>query len=258
MVHGEAESGGWWTKALELGRGSRRLWIIAGLVGLMLGIAVALSLKPIVRHQARQAAQARGVLLAIGDVSIGWKRVTLSQVGVSLKDVDVVQSTLDRIVVNVGWNLKPESVQVVLGQVALHGTLDKIERQLSAWHAARGRASEGGAASGGGVDVSVVDLEVVWEQAGSRSTPTRVSGVSYARDELGQERVGWKTATIDYEDMLVSISDAKIVLGRNQGKRTLREVQAGDVSATLTLSAGQLGRAVNHEVAPAAPALQQG
>src|SRR6186713_2897001 len=166
MVHGEAESGGWWTKALELGRGSRRLWIIAGVLGLLLGVAGALSIKPIVRHQARQAAQARGVLLAIGDVSIGWKRVTLSQVGVSLKDVDVVQSTLDRIVVNVGWNLKPESVQVVVGQVALHGTLDKIERQFVAWHAAREQPSEEATASGSGIEVSVVDLEVVWEQAG--------------------------------------------------------------------------------------------
>ncbi|HEU5076584.1 MAG TPA: biosynthetic peptidoglycan transglycosylase [Polyangiaceae bacterium] len=246
MVHGEAESGGWWTKALQLGRGSHRLWLIAGLVGLGLGIAAALALKPVVRHQARQAAQARGVLLAIGEVSIGWKSVTLSRVGVSLKDVDVLQSSLDRVRVELGWSFKPQAIEVVGGEVALNGSLDKIERQLTAWYAARPKASTTETASGAGLALDVVDVDLVWEQPGSKSPPTRLTGFSYSKSALGQERLGWKRAAVAYDRLVLSVSDASVVLDRNDGQRTLRELQAGDVSATLTLSE-------NTDASPAPP-----
>lgn len=248
MVHGEAESGGWWTRALQLGRGPHRLWLIAGLVGLGLGVVVALALAPLARHEARQAAQARGMLLAIGDVSIGWKRVTLSRVGVSLKDVDVMQVTLERVRVDFGWNLKPQSVEVTAGEITLHGSRDKIERQLTAWNAARTKPSKTEDSAGGGLGIGVQDLDLVWEQPGSKSPPTRVSGLSYSRNELGQEKLGWKSAAIDYDELELSVSDASVVLDRNAGQRTLREVQAGDVSATLTLAAAE------SEAAPEPPA----
>lgn len=241
MVHGEAESGGWWTKALQLGRGPHRLWLIAGLVGLGLGITLALALKPLVRQQVRQAAQARGVFLAIGDVALGWKSVTLSRVGVSLKDVDVVETNLERIRVGIGWNLKPASIDVAGGEVALHGSRDRIERQLTDWYAARAKPATSEASASGGLAVRVAGVDVVWQQAGSKTPPTRVSGLSYDRDELGQERLGWKSAAIDYHDVALSVSDANIVIDRNDGQRTLREVQAGDVSATLRLSSDTPG-----------------
>ncbi|HEY6724527.1 MAG TPA: biosynthetic peptidoglycan transglycosylase [Polyangiaceae bacterium] len=237
MVHSEAESGGWWTRALQLGRGPHRLWLIAGLVGLGLGVIVALALAPLARHEARQAAQARGVLLAIGDVSIGWKSVTLSRVGVSLKDVDVMQCTLERIRVEFGWNLKPRTVEVTAGAITLQGSRDKIERQLTAWYASRPKPAAAEESKGGGLGIGVRDLDLVWERPGSKSPPARVSGLSYARDELGQERLGWKSAAIDYDELELDVSDASIVLARNAGQRTLRELQAGDVSATLTLAA---------------------
>lgn len=237
MVYGEAESRGWWGKALQLGRGPHRLWVIAGIVGLGLGIAAALALSPLARHEARRAAQARGVLLAIGDVSIGWKSVTLSRVGVSLKDVDVVQGSLERIRVELGWNLRPRFVEVTAGELRLHGSRDTVERQLTAWYSARPRATTSEASKNGGLGIGVQDLDVVWEQPGSKSPPTRVTGLSYARNELGQERLGFKGAAIDYDELELTVSDASVVLDRSAGQRTLREVQAGDVSATLRLAA---------------------
>lgn len=239
MVHGEAESGGWWTKALQLGRGPHRLWLLAGVVGLGLGVVVALALAPLARHQARQAAQARGVLLAIEDVSIGWKSVTLSRVGVSLKNVDVMQGSLDRVRVEFGWNFTPRSIEVVAGEVVLNGSLDKIEQQLTAWYAARPKASATGARETGGLSISASGLDLAWQRPGAKSPPVRVSGLSYARGELGQERLGLKAAAIDYDELELSVSDASIVLDRSAGQRTLREVQAGDVSATVTLSAAR-------------------
>lgn len=234
MVHSEADSGGWWTRALHLGRGSRRPWIIGLGLALAAGIALGFGLKPLVRSQVRHAAQARGVQLAVGDVSLGWRRVRLSNVGVSLKDVDVLRSDIDRVDVAIGWNLKPEAIEVVGGDVALTGSVDRIESQLKAWRNRLPRSSQAGV-PGRRMDLSVKGIDVRWEQPGTKSPQANLTDVSYERGAAQFETITLKNAQVNHEGLSFSLSDANVVFERVKGERTLHEFEAGAVDATLTL-----------------------
>lgn len=235
MVHSEVDSGGWWTRALHLGRGSRGPWVIGAGLALAAGVALGLGLKPLVRSQARHAAQARGVQLAIGDVSLSWRRVTLSNVGVSLKDVDVLHCDVDRVDVTIGWTLKPEAIEVAGGEVTLTGSLDRIESELKAWRERLPHSAES-SSSGPGMDLAMNGVNVTWEQPGSTQPQASLTAMSYVRRPPQLETIGLKSARVNHDGLSLSVSDASVVLDRNKGERTLRELEAGAVDATLTLS----------------------
>src|SRR5690606_6685259 len=141
MVQTEPEDGGWWTRVLQLGQRSRRPWLIAASLALVLALAGAIGLKPFIRSQARQAAAKRGILLAVSDVSLGLRSVSLQHVGLSLKDVDVLRGDIEQVRVAFGWNLRPKAVQVTGGKVDVNGSVDKVIEQLERWRGQSGKAA---------------------------------------------------------------------------------------------------------------------
>ncbi len=234
MVQGELEAEGRWTKVLPLGQHLRRWWLF-GAGALLVGFVVgALALKPLIRARVRHAAAQRGVQLAVDDVSLGWGSVTLSGVGVSLRDVDALHGDLDRIEVRLSWALSPSAIEVAGGELSVNGPYEKLRKQLERWRAGLGAGKREQVATGARMSLGVRGLAVTWQVAGAKVA--RLDGISYQRPPEGPEEVGVESLTASAEGMALSVTDAKLTLDRQQGRRVLKALHAGEVAANVALS----------------------
>lgn len=234
MVQGALQAGLRWVKSLHLRRPGR-WWLVGAALLAACGIGGLLALEPLIRSEARKAAAERGVLLAVGDVSLGWGNVTLSDVGVSLSGADVVRGELRKVRVEWGFGLTPRALSAEGGRLVLTGSVERMKEQLARWQQQRPRAT-GGEATSSGMALSAQGLDVVWENPGAKAPLGTATGLRYARSPSGAEQLAMDSLALSHAAASLSVANASVQLERASGQRVLKQLSAGRVDATLALS----------------------
>jgi len=215
-------------------RKSRRVTVTVAAVFGTLTLAAALALKPWVRAKARASALERGVLLAVEDVELGWRRVGLRTVGVRLKDVDAMSAKVERIDVRLSWGLRPERITLANGSVELDGTPEKLKQQLERWRSQRPPSTA--SADGPGLELAAVGLDIDWKRSlGDDKVVQHVKGFEYARDVSGNEGLAAEEVGASYDGMRVDLRGAKLHLERKDKRRVLTALSAEKVDAEWAL-----------------------
>lgn len=206
-----------------------RHWQIALGVALLLLVAGALALGPVVRTVASARARERGLELDIGSVRPGWFSIALRDASVRLTGAPALSARFDLLRVRFTPWLSVREVGAHGGQVMLEGSLDQVTDQLSAWRAARRGAGQEGSSEGGArIDVHVEGLSLSWTGLSEASIQT-VSGIRLDRQgrrtragfdgaelELPWARLRASGASIDLTEDSKAIGAARIaeVVGR--------------------------------------------
>lgn len=224
---------------------TKNQWLAAGAIALALSAIAALSFAPIVRAVAVAHARRMGIELDIRSVRPGFGVVRLRDVRATLVNVPAVRAQLDCIEINPTMFFGVEAVAVHGGRVALSGSLDDLERQISALR--KGRLSTETTARDQGAAIEVDGVDLVWKELHGG---TRIWGAQYARTPSGDEHAGADLVRLNRDGSGIEAQGASLTLRRDHGRRVLSSFAAMRVVADVDLDELPIGALV-----PSPPAI---
>lgn len=257
----------------------KRTWprVVAGIAVVLLGAAVAVALLApgYVKGRVEEEARARGILIVFRDVDVGFSRLQLDGVRLSLSGVPDLEATAERIEVDlVDW--QPQAVRARGLSISMFGT--GVVDHLSAWKAANPKAL----AAPLEAESAVVD----WHPAKGADAALSFGGsrVSVKADEgkiesaqavfvgraAGPVNVAWTTEdgglAVQIRPQAAPLSAVKIDIvaakdasprERPQVKLSLARTALGPLQAALGIPKGSEGLEAEGEVTMPLPSLEQ-
>jgi hypothetical protein len=204
----------------DLGPNGRRGLIAGGVAALVLGLA--LMLGPVVRWQVGKRAAARGLVVQVETVRLGWGGVWLRDVRVRSSRSAALDATLSHV-----WVPIRGAVTAHGGEVRLRGASDEVERAL------RSDAQKtSAAATTSRRGLSADGLSLVWEGRPD-GTEVRGWGLSFLR-EVGSERVGADLLRVTRPGFGLSVRQVSAVFSARTGRVLTSATGArADVRVTL-------------------------
>lgn len=216
---------------------------VLALLGL-LALGAALGVGPYVRHKAQTTAARYGATLEIGDVSVHWKRVVLSDVQVAFEDIPSVKVSLREVEVIEGT---PRVVHIRGGTVGVKGDVDRIKSELRAFKARLGEQSSGGG-SGGGTQIDATGLDVTVDALASDVTAS-LGGLDVQRKDDG-----WllesRTASLTTHGQSFDAQGLVVEVGKVDGEESLKRLVTKSLAANVTVADDEKSGA---QETPAAP-----
>ncbi|MCA9645466.1 MAG: transglycosylase domain-containing protein [Polyangiaceae bacterium] len=201
----------------------------------LLVFAALVGFGPVVRHQAKSAAEKRGLQLEIGSVRPGWGRIWLRDVSVSSVVAPGIQAKVASLEV-VPSGLHPKVIRIHGGFVQLRGTTAELRDQLRLLQG--GRSGTGG---GGSTQISAEGIDLSW--LAGEGARVDAWGIRYARSpEVESFHVDRLQSDRGFP--LVGTGLA-VELGREDGARVLRNVSSEALDARLDLDRSTRTRVVS-------------
>jgi len=207
---------------------------IGALVGLVsvLGGGAALAFGPIVRsRRGAAAAERRGLRIEVGELRLGLGSIWLRNVDLSAPLMPGVKARVAALRVGLSWSCQIAELALHGASVAISGETDELERQYSAYRAARPKEPT----VRGGPRYAVDGVELVWS-AGATSPTQRVWGMRYERDGE-RESVALDLARLSISGMEVEARQLQARLRRVNGERQLENLQAEGLDLGISLAA---------------------
>jgi hypothetical protein len=210
----------------------RRAAAVAAVVGAVLSVSVLL-LGPIAKSVALSRARDLGVMIDVQSSSVGFFFVRLRGVAVSAPELPGISATLDRIDVFPSFGIRTPRVEVHGGRVRIRGSLDDIERQLSAREPRKSAAANGGSER---VTRIVADgIDVVWTRGAKAGDSDCAWGVRYERTADARESLGADLVQASMGNLGVQVVQGRAAFRKNRGKRLLDSVSTERISGTFRL-----------------------
>lgn len=209
-------------------------WQIAVGVALVIVIASALALGPLVRSVAQSRAEARGLEIQIGGVRPGWFRIWLKDTEVRLHGVSAVSARLDALGVGITPFFGLRRVDVRGGQVELEGTLDEVQAQLERWRASRPKGDDSGTSSERGrLPLSVEGVSLAWKGLNGAHTHV-ITGARLERDDE-HTLAGFDTAKLESAWGRIEANAGSVELAPGSGLPALRSLRVAELVGRVTL-----------------------
>ena len=212
---------------------SRRFQIaVAG--GFAAGLVLVGSFGPLVRHEARRAAEAYGANVTVEQVVPTWLGVRLRGVDLTLAEVPAATIHLDEI--EVTYTLA-RHVTLRGGLISAVGPREVVVQQAEDWRARHSARGNGGGSTGGGGGTEVVGLNVAWQN--SAETPSESVAAKNVRVERNDAttRIEAEEATLVVGPASLSAKGGQVSLVRADNRYRVASLSASELDAELVLAA---------------------
>jgi hypothetical protein len=174
------------------------------------GIALALSIGPLVRARVAAEAARHHLEVRVGGVRPGWFAVRLLDVDVHAPAVDAAQVHLDEVRVRLSAGLHVDSVEIHGGEVALTGDAVRLRQEWAAWRD-QGPERDSGGTRRPSVPIVGDSIAVHWVDEGSPSPRVDLHALGFARDTggirlaVGEARVHTETVSLDLSNGVLGL-----------------------------------------------------
>ena len=230
-----------------------RHWRVTIAAALAATLLTALTFAPVVRSIATSQAAARGLELEAGRVRPGFMSVHLSAVKLGLEGAPAVRATFGDVEVRMTPWFALRGVVVEGGEVALEGTPDTLEEQLSAWRGRhRGQSAEGGGGRRGALPVRARGIDVVWRGLEPDAPAQMITGIAFERNDDGAI-AEIASARVESHLGAISASGAKATFVATEKGLALASARIEQVLGRLSLGSGDSPAPANTAVAPEPP-----
>lgn len=199
-----------------MNQASVRNWIwISLLVSLVLLTVCLLAATPLAKRVALGKAEDRGLVVEMGDFSLGWMRVEMSDVTVRLEGVKGVQADFERVDAELGWS-SPRLRQIVVrgGLVQLDGTLEELKKRLEDWKSRRPKVGSSDTSSAPTRTDIVRELQIIWTNAWGDGVKQSISGLQIERSG-DLQKVGADHILLARGDLTVEVAGALAAFPRS-------------------------------------------
>lgn len=212
----------------------RRIAASVAVVGAALVLAL-LILGPVAKSVARSRASELGLAVDVQRASIGFGVVRFYGVSVSAPELTGVSVTLDRVDVRPGFGIRSPSLEVHGGRVKMRGSVDDIERQVSAFQSRRKAGPPG--KSERATPISAAGIDVAWQRGRDSTALDCAWGVRYDRTADGRESLSADLVQAALANLDVRMSRGHAEFRREHGQRFLTNVSTERICGTLRLDA---------------------
>ena len=228
----------------------RRVKLFLGAACLVAGVLV-VGFGPLVRHEARRAADRFGAVVSIARVAPTLHGVRLLDVDVTLEDVPSVRVHIDE--VDVAYGAGGRRIALRGGVVAAIGARDVVLRQAEAWrshHVAPDTGGAAGPATSGGTELA--GLRVSWADSAGNPTETLSAADLAVARVPGGFVVSAGEATVSLGQATVTVKGGRVELTHGpEGGYRIGGLAAMGVDAQLVLVVSKV--AVAHSDGLATP-----
>ena len=203
----------------------------------MLGTAISLSIAPIIGAVARAKAEARGLILEIDDVSVGFGSITFRGVHAASASGEAIDLKLDTVRIDPTWTLGVEGISTRGGQLVLRGTVKTLRDRFGTMQS---QPSERRATSGATRrNIAVDGLSVVWHPGPTFQTQ-HIWGLSF-RAGGEAERASFDLARVVVPGLGLEMAKGFVQLRGVDGLRTVERATAESVKSWVDLDRDDSG-----------------
>ena len=150
----------------------------------VLGVVLA---SPIAKSRTQAEARKRGLILQVEDFNLGWFQAELSGVTLSLEGVQEIETSIDKMLVDVALT-SPRLRQIVItgGRATIDGSFEQVKKSLEGWQNARPPVNTEGQSQAKRSRVEIVrQLDITWKGALGGQEKQTISGLQAERSSEG-------------------------------------------------------------------------